>query len=65
MVCCLISVPVYCFQVSKVGEVLRALGQNPTESEVKRLVQSSCKVRKRKKENIMCSKRENERDRGR
>jgi len=27
--------------VKKVGEVLRALGQNPTESEVKRLVQSS------------------------
>jgi len=25
-----------------VGEVLRALGQNPTESEVKRLVQSTC-----------------------
>ena len=27
------------FQSSKVGEVLRALGQNPTEAEVKRLVQ--------------------------
>merc|ERR1711983_538612 len=26
----------------KVGEVLRALGTNPTESEVKRLVQSTC-----------------------
>merc|ERR1711982_111237 len=30
-------------QVSQVGEVLRALGQNPTEGEVKKLVQSSCK----------------------
>jgi len=28
--------------VKKVGEVLRALGTNPTESEVKRLVQSTC-----------------------
>lgn len=27
--------------VNQVGEVLRALGQNPTESEVKRLVQTS------------------------
>jgi len=26
----------------QVGEVLRALGQNPTESEVKKLVQSTC-----------------------
>jgi Ca2+-binding EF-hand superfamily protein len=30
--------------VKQVGEVLRALGQNPTESEVKKLVQTSCKV---------------------
>jgi len=30
-------------EVSQVGDVLRALGQNPTESEVKRLVQSTCK----------------------
>lgn len=29
-------------QVGQVGDVLRALGQNPTESEVKRLVQSTC-----------------------
>merc|ERR1712168_625375 len=28
-------------QVSQVGEVLRALGQNPTEGEVRKLVQSS------------------------
>ena len=33
------------FQVGQVGDVLRALGQNPTESEVKRLVQSTCQVR--------------------
>merc|ERR1712128_218771 len=30
-----------CIQVSQVGEVLRALGQNPTEGEVRKLVQSS------------------------
>merc|ERR1712012_526505 len=29
-------------QVTQVGEVLRALGTNPTEGEVKKLVQSSC-----------------------
>jgi len=29
-------------EVHQVGDVLRALGQNPTESEVKRLVQSTC-----------------------
>ena len=34
-------------QVKQVGEVLRALGQNPTESEVKKLVQTSCKVQVR------------------
>ena len=28
------------FQANQVGEVLRALGQNPTEAEVKRLVQT-------------------------
>merc|ERR1712200_242475 len=28
--------------MKKLGDVLRALGQNPTESEVKRLVQSTC-----------------------
>ena len=31
-------------QVNQVGEVLRALGTNPTEGEVKKLIQSSCKV---------------------
>ena len=30
-----------CFQVTQVGEVLRALGQNPTEGDVKKLVQST------------------------
>merc|ERR1712098_895644 len=30
-----------CIQVNQVGEVLRALGQNPTEGEVRKLVQSS------------------------
>merc|ERR1712012_939869 len=30
-------------QVNQVGEVLRALGTNPTEGEVKKLIQSSCK----------------------
>merc|ERR1712025_678400 len=30
-----------CIQVSQVGEVLRALGQNPTEGEDKKLVQST------------------------
>merc|ERR1712243_50465 len=29
-------------QVSQVGDVLRALGTNPTEGEVKKLIQSSC-----------------------
>ena len=28
----------YCFQVSKVGEVLRALGQNPTDAEVQDII---------------------------
>jgi len=32
-------------QVSQVGDVLRALGQNPTESEVKRLVQTTCQTK--------------------
>merc|ERR1712117_625116 len=31
-------------QVNQVGEVLRALGTNPTEGEVKKLVQSTCSV---------------------
>merc|ERR1712107_954935 len=30
-------------QVNQAGEVLRALGTNPTEGEVKKLIQSSCK----------------------
>ena len=30
----------YILQANQVGEVLRALGQNPTEAEVKRLVQT-------------------------
>merc|ERR1712117_791009 len=30
-------------QVTQVGDVLRALGTNPTEGEVKKLIQSSCK----------------------
>ena len=34
-----------CVEVKQVGEVLRALGQNPTEGEVRKLVQSSCKVK--------------------
>merc|ERR1712218_392859 len=29
-------------QVSQVGEVLRALGTNPTEGEVKKLIQTTC-----------------------
>ena len=29
------------FQVSQVGDVLRALGQNPTEGDVKKLVQTT------------------------
>ena len=29
------------FQASQVGEVLRALGQNPTEADVRRLTQQS------------------------
>jgi len=33
-------------QVNQVGEVLRALGTNPTEGEVKKLVQSTCSVSK-------------------
>ena len=33
------------FQVSQVGEVLRALGTNPTEGEVKKLITSTCTVR--------------------
>ena len=32
------------FQVSQVGEVLRALGTNPTEGEVKKLIQSTVTV---------------------
>ena len=32
------------FQVSQVGEVLRALGTNPTEGEVKKLITSTCTV---------------------
>ena len=36
-------------QMKKLGDVLRALGQNPTESEVKRLVQSTCQVNNCKK----------------
>merc|ERR1719477_120233 len=31
-------------QVNQVGEALRALGTNPTEGEVKKLVQSTCSV---------------------
>ena len=30
-----------CVQVTQVGDVLRALGQNPTEGDVKKLVQST------------------------
>merc|ERR1712209_358121 len=33
-------------QVTQVGEVLRALGTNPTEGEVKKLIQSSCQNEK-------------------
>ena len=32
------------FQVAQVGEVLRALGTNPTEGEVKKLITSTCTV---------------------
>ena len=34
----------FMFQVSQVGEVLRALGTNPTEGEVKKLIQSTVTV---------------------
>merc|ERR1711862_372184 len=33
-------------QVTQVGEVLRALGTNPTEGEVKKLIQSSARMRR-------------------
>ena len=35
---------IFFFQANQVGEVLRALGQNPTEADVRRLVQKSDRV---------------------